>query len=848
MRVNFDYDFLLLEFKDLHHSIKSLEDEDEPKAICSKIIKILQHIIITIHLYNRIFYNSENSLIENIRYLSSKDILPYELMKKLLNYIGEISKEQLKINKKEDVSEDMKIIYKEFFVIYELIVWFVVNCGEEDYSLFYDNLSREEKIVFEECLFAKGILGKSNNDKRLNIDEEVGYFDIGSNEDNEEDIEDLEDDKEDCDIFENGEEYLLAGELYYLGKNVDKDYFKAREYFEMAAEQGNEYAEGYLALFYEKGFGGEKNIDKALEWYKKAAMKGNAFSQYSLGYIYFSGEEVEQNLDYSFEWYKKAAENEFAPAQYALSYLYKNGEGCEKNIFKAYYWLEEAAENGFEDAYYILGQSYLEGNNIDINYKKAFLYLSKGAEKGDINCLDSLGDMYYFGFYVDEDRENAFELYKESIENGNIELYYKVGKLYEEDNNIELALVNYLKGHNNGDLKSTQRLGIMYFNGEGVKKDKQKSLEYMKIAATDGDAHSLYVLGVAYLEESREKGFEYLKKAYENGSAYAAEVLASELLIDVFNEKDVDEKEVLEYIEYAMENEIEEAVYYYGLLYAYGVGVTKNNEEAFKYFILAAEQGSQKAMIKLGNWYKHGIFVKANIKEAISWYKKAAKEYNVEALMNIIEIYELGIGIKKDYHKAYEGALLLREANIVEGDLKLAYYNIVGIGVEKNYEAAEDYINEVMLLDLGKTMNFIGTLVEEGLYKEINKMPVEDYYLRAIHYGSTKAYSNLEYYLYKNNSSISDYTDKIGDIKKSGYWIEQGKSVYVSGIKLLQIGKEENNKVIMEKGIKILKKSIHLGFYKGINDIITYYEEAKKTKKNLLELYKYKQKKIYYNV
>ena len=114
-----------------------------------------------------------------------------------------------------------------------------------------------------------------------------------------------------------------------------------------------------------------------------------------------------------------------------------------------------------------------------------------------MNCLESLGDMYYWGLYVDEDREKAFSLYDKSIEEGNISLYYKIGKLYEEDSNLKMALVNYLKGHNNGDLKSTQRLGIMYYNGDGVNIDKKKALTYMKTAIESEDPHSLYVIGVA---------------------------------------------------------------------------------------------------------------------------------------------------------------------------------------------------------------------------------------------------------------------------------------------------------------------------------------------------------------
>ncbi|WP_409193807.1 tetratricopeptide repeat protein, partial [Clostridium perfringens] len=127
-----------------------------------------------------------------------------------------------------------------------------------------------------------------------------------------------------------------------------------------------------------------------------------------------------------------------------------------------------------------------------------------------------------------------------------------------------MALLNYLKGHNNGDLKSTQRLGIIYYNGEGVEMDKKKALYYMKLATEGEDPHSLYVIGVAYLNENREKGLEYLKKAYRKGSHYAAEALASEYLLDLLNEKDINEEELLQYITKAMDNEVTEAIYYYG--------------------------------------------------------------------------------------------------------------------------------------------------------------------------------------------------------------------------------------------------------------------------------------------
>jgi len=837
------FDFLQLEFRDLYQAITNLLKEDKIELITEKILKIISEIVIIIHLKNNLFYNSENTLIKNIEYLSRKEILPYSLMKYLVKYIEDIELINTSLINEKINEENIRIKLKELKVIYEFSVWMAINCGEEKYNLFYDKLSAEEKKIFGKYLdFYKEELYQINSQYGI------------------EELEELNKRDEDEELLYD--EDLVNGELYYIGKTVEQDYYKAREYFKKSANRGNQYAQSYLGLFYEKGYGGEKDIDKALYWYKKSALQGNAFAQYSLGYTYFTGIEVEKNLDFSFKWYKEAAENGFPPAQYALSYLYKNGFGCEKSIFKAYYWLETSAENDFEDAYYILGQSYLDGIYIDKDYKKAFFYLSKGAEVNDVNCLEALGDMYLEGFEVEKDGERALSYYLQSAEEGNIKAYYKIGRLYEEEENYEMALLYYLKGHNNGDLKSTQRLGIMYYNGEGVNKDTEKAIQYMKKAIVDNDPHSLYLMGVIYLEKDRDRALYYLRRAYKRGSHYAAEVLASEYYIDILNKKKIDEKELLEYINYAADKGLADAIYYKGLAYIYGIGLEKDEEEAFKLFIEAAEKGSEKAMLKLGSSYLHGIYVKQNIANAIKWYKEAIKEKSLEAYLNLIDVYEKGIGIDKDYNSALNLALELRKINKAEGNEKLIYYNAKGIGLESSYEKAEEYLKELFLIDEGKTFNILGELAEENLLN-YNKNDAIKYYLEAISRGNNTAYDNLVYYLYKNkiydeesqNEICSqkdiDYKyieEKINEYKNKYNFVEMKKATFIEGVKNIEEGRLNSDNEKIETGIKDIIKSIHLGFYEGIKYLVSFYEEEVKTKENLLKLYEYKKYMEFYGI
>lgn len=825
--MKYRFDFLLLEFKDIYYIINKIWEEEDLRVVNSRLIKLIKEIVITAHLNNKIFYNTENTVEDNMELLYNKKILPYDLMRYITSYLEELYcfKNLLKSKLSDERNADYGDLLKNEDLIYEVCVWLAIKCGEEDYSLFINKLNDVEKKMFVKYI-------NLNLEKEDEEDDLLNSFGIDGLE--EFDDEYLE--KEET----SAEENLLTGELYYLGKNVEKNYFKAKEYFEKAAKEGNEHAESYLGLFFEKGYGGEKDINKALYWYKKAALKGNIFSQYSLGFIYYEGEEVEKNLDFSFKWYKEAADKGFGPAQYALSYLYKNGEGCEQNNFKAYYWLEESADNDFEDAYYILGQSYLEGNSIDTNYKKAFFYLSKGASKNDKNCLESLGDMYYWGLYVKEDKEKAFSLYKQSIDEGNISMYYKLGKLYEEEDNLEQALLNYYKGHGNGDIKSTQRLGVMYLNGDGVKADKKKALEYIKSAVEAGDAHSIYIIGLALLNEDREKAIKYLVEAYRKGSYNAAIILAGEGIEDYLSKKEVKELDILGYVNTIIENGIPIGTYYYGILNHYGIATEKSNEMAFVNFMEAAERGCEEAILRIADWYKHGIFLSQDIESAISWYEKATEGLNLKAILELIEIYEKGIGGKEDYGKAYEGAVFLRGVDIVQGNLKLAYYYSKGIGVEISKEDANKYINELLTLDEGKAYNLLGELCEEGLIDKSEEDAIE-YYLKAISLGEVEGYSNLEYYLYKRERDIEEYK-----LKQSEEILENAKSIYVRAMSKINKGRADKERNLIDEGITLLKESIYKGFYESINDLISVYDEDSSSEA-LINKYKYKAMKKYYN-
>ena len=98
--------------------------------------------------------------------------------------------------------------------------------------------------------------------------------------------------------------------------------------------------------------------------------------------------------------------------------------------------------------------------------------------------------MYLKGLHVRKDVYTALELYNKAIEFGDKSVYFKLGKVYEDEGLINQAILIYKQGHEEGNLRCTQRLGIIYYNGEGVEKDLEKAMEYMEIAAAKKEPHA----------------------------------------------------------------------------------------------------------------------------------------------------------------------------------------------------------------------------------------------------------------------------------------------------------------------------------------------------------------------
>ena len=120
------------------------------------------------------------------------------------------------------------------------------------------------------------------------------------------------------------EAQYVVGTMYQQGKGVDKSNSKAREWWHMAAENGDANAQHYLGIIYSAKIG-SKDLAEAAKWYRKAASQGVAKSQFALGLIYEKGKGVKKDLAEAAKWYGEAAARGDAEAIRKVAKLKKLG-------------------------------------------------------------------------------------------------------------------------------------------------------------------------------------------------------------------------------------------------------------------------------------------------------------------------------------------------------------------------------------------------------------------------------------------------------------------------------------------------------------------------------------------
>ena len=165
-----------------------------------------------------------------------------------------------------------------------------------------------------------------------------------------------------------------------------------------------------------------RNYEKAFEWYQKAAELNNDQSMYMLGYMLLTGLGTDKDEVKGFEWTQKAANVGNVKAWNNLGAIYYN----KHDTVQARYWWQKAKDKGNLEATTGIGQLCCDAKDFAGAYE--CFKISQGENHP--NTLFCSGMMYYNGTQVLQDFFKAFELIKQAAELSDGEAMYRLSECY----------------------------------------------------------------------------------------------------------------------------------------------------------------------------------------------------------------------------------------------------------------------------------------------------------------------------------------------------------------------------------------------------------------------------------
>lgn len=186
---------------------------------------------------------------------------------------------------------------------------------------------------------------------------------------------------------------------------------------------------------------------------------------------------------------KSAVQNDIY-AQFCLAMMYVSGIVMNKNGLKGIVWLGRAAKLGLFEAREILTMIYRKR----LRQYQPLEPLRKAAEQGNIDAKWSLAVLYQLrGAY-----DPALRIYRDLEET---------------------------------DPRAMLNIGVMYLQGQGVKKNLDEGFKCIFKAAERGDSIAMIVAAKCYafgngVQQSNAQAISWLNKAMEAGESQAAEILS----------------------------------------------------------------------------------------------------------------------------------------------------------------------------------------------------------------------------------------------------------------------------------------------------------------------------------
>ena len=279
------------------------------------------------------------------------------------------------------------------------------------------------------------------------------------------------------------------------------------------------------------------------------------------------------------------------------------------------------------EATYLLGKVYYDGLYFTPNVKKVIALWEKGAQHDNLDCLRSLGDCYFYGFGYAENNEKAMELYSQTLKK------------------------------NPDDYKALCQIGIMYGHGWGVKKDIPHAVTILKNAWKKGSGRAATEIGKLYMY-CMDENTENIKNAikwYQRGAQLGDNRGCFQMgMIYLWGDYGIPKSATIAYDYFIRSKDLSDSL----SVLLTSVGCNIATPEEMKQLLSEAEYRATLGDIDLqetmGKIYALGLGVKADVNQASKWYLKAIENGNSYAEYQYGMKFALGSdGFEYNPQKAY---------------------------------------------------------------------------------------------------------------------------------------------------------------------------------------------------
>jgi len=247
--------------------------------------------------------------------------------------------------------------------------------------------------------------------------------------------------------------------------------------------------------------------------------------QDEIDYIYSTATQYYNKGNYAeaIKYYRQIARDGHIKAMKSLGFCYLNGKGTDKSISYAIYWFKRVADstNDSIDCYY-LGTIFKD----EKNYTDALKYFLIASNSGHCQATYEVGSCYE---QLDEPAyEEAVRYYEKAIELGCEDAMYALGILYYRGKGVardKKRAVELFELAAPSVPEAKYRLGLCYFNAEGTQAYYYHAIRLLEEASNEGISEATVFLDRLRAFEAKRK--EIKKRNYETAKKILNELYAT---------------------------------------------------------------------------------------------------------------------------------------------------------------------------------------------------------------------------------------------------------------------------------------------------------------------------------